>query len=116
MTIITRLSRNGMRQPQTRNWSPEIRLNARTKSRADVIASRHCIVVSLAQLASPLLRVRCKLPQRLLKVASTFQFRDYALLLDSEPLPNRGRSRTFPMIRLLLWAEGNPLYRAQRRI
>src|SRR6516164_6955975 len=26
-------------------------------------------------------------------------------LLDSEPLPNRGRSRTFPMIRLLLWAE-----------
>ena len=27
-------------------------------------------------------------------------------LLDSEPLPNRGR--------LLLWAEGNPLYRAQR--
>src|ERR1700722_6038011 len=30
MEIITMLSRNGMRQPQTRNWSPEMRLKTST--------------------------------------------------------------------------------------
>src|SRR5215475_1578258 len=30
MAIMTRLSRNGMRQPQTKNWSPEMRLNTST--------------------------------------------------------------------------------------
>src|SRR6266851_2301849 len=30
MAIITMLSRNGTRQPQTRNWSPETRLNTST--------------------------------------------------------------------------------------
>ena len=79
------------------------------------MASRRCcIVVSLVQLASQLLRVQCKLPQRLLKVASSSQFREYALLLDSELLPNRGRSRTFPRIPSSLWAEGNPPIRGTK--
>src|ERR1700747_2510618 len=78
------------------------------------MASRHCIAVSLVQLASRLLRVQCKLPERLLKVASSSQFRDYALLLDSELLPNRGRWRTLPRIRSLLWVEGNPPIRGTK--
>src|ERR1700752_3177989 len=81
------------------------------------MASRRCcIVVSLVQLASQLLRVQCKLPQRLLKVASSSQFREYALLLDSELLPNRGRSRTFPRIPSLLWGKVILQYAEQRRV
>ena len=37
-----------------------------------------------------------------------------ALLLDSELLPNRGRSRTFPRIPSSLWAEGNPPIRGTK--
>src|SRR4029078_3493701 len=59
---MTMLNRNGMRQPQTRNWSPEIALNTNTATLAsnrpagppncghDVINSR-CLLVAAHSIA-----------------------------------------------------------------